>query len=266
VVVTEEALGASRDPAREREMREMRLFIVVREDIDLTREQLMSLSARGCCEAMLNAADLDPDRHAAYDPRVQPKIGKRARNEGSLRRMLDEAIASGLPAIAVDAAPGILGAVVIGPACRAELPKYVEKAQILGERPKDASVPLPEDELPGPSAPAIWLLLRGDLDIPWGKLVAQAGHGALGAMLAGGDASVTDWRAAGRPVRSRAVTDVAAMEAASVACRAAGIPEAFILDAGRTCFDGPTPTLVGVGPCTEAELDAALNPPGPSPR
>jgi len=47
---------------------------------------------------------------------------------------------------------------------------------------------------------------------------------------------------------------IGAMDAAHEAATRQGLASAYIVDAGRTEFSGPTPTVVGMGPCESAAL------------
>jgi peptidyl-tRNA hydrolase len=147
----------------------------------------------------------------------------------------------------------------IGPVLRHELPLFVAKLQLLGDV---APVGIADASLPLPSDPAVWILVRRDAAITYGKLVAQAGHG-LWAPVAKGlrrkPGAIHAWNDAGAAVAAAWVGDLDAMTHAHEAAISDGLASGFIVDEGRTVFAGrPTPTVVGIGPCHRADLPAEV--------
>ena len=258
---------------------ETRLYLVVRDDIGHGRAGLARLAAQATWSGMAMARMVAPERHAAYDQSVQPKIAVRVKSEDQLLRVMDECQQAGLPVTSVGAGNGMPGGLCIGPVTRAELPPFLAKQRLLAddERPDlEASSPVPA---PGEDDLALILLARADAGIPWGKLAAQAGHAALSSVTRSSifsDRPRPDgWEQSGMPVIYAEVPDLAAFDAAYRSCRR--VPCARIVDAGRTVFGGaPTPTVVGIGPALVRELppevrqwlpDAVPAPtPGPGPR
>ncbi len=225
---------------------ELRIYIAVRADLGLGRLDLAAQAARATWFALRSAAGRGDASFASYDADLQPKIGVRAKTEGVLERAEREARLAGLSTGVARLPDGTPAAVGIGPVCRAALPAFVAKLQLLGDAGPEAAAPARCD-LPGE---AVWLFVREDAEIPYGKLAAQAGHGLWGAVapvLEG--AAVQAWHAAGAPVVVREVPDLQAMERVFGDARAAGLPSSFVIDAGRTVFGKPTPTVVGIGPC-----------------
>lgn len=102
-------------------------------------------------------------------------------------------------------------------------------------------------------------IFRADLTMPVGKLAAQAGHAFLGAwrqaairrpeLAVGYDADVQMKLCLQAP-------DADALR--RICCRAAAraVPYALITDEGRTVFDGPTLTVLGLGPMTKTDSNA----------
>lgn len=240
---------------------EIRLYLVIRSDLCLSREDIATLGARATWRVLLAASHEDPARLAAYDAHAQPKIGLRVKTPGHLERALREASAAGIPAREVEISPGVPGAVGIGPVRRSDLPAFVAKLQLMGDDAvqSDARAGRVSDD----ETPTFWMVVRSDIDIPRGKLAAQAGHGvwaAVGHTLASDPASLARWNEAGAPVRVLWAPMLADMDEACRASRLAGLPASFIVDAGRTVFSGPTPTVVGIGPCARMDLpDAVLS-------
>ena len=247
---------------------ELRIYLVVRSDLALPRLVLAEVAARAtwaAAEAGMRVAD---PRLRAYDNDVQAKIGLRVKSEGHLLRAAREAEAAGIPCGMVESAPGVPAAVGIGPVRRADLPRFVGGLQMLGDAAPEG--PGPEAAVPAdPEAEAVFLLVREDAGIPYGKLVPQAGHGlwaAVSRTFAHDAAAVERWHAAGSPVRVAEVSDLPAMEAAHRAADRAGLVSALIVDAGRTVFGRPTETVVGIGPCLPADLPPEVpRPPGEAP-
>ena len=241
---------------------ETRVYIIVRTDLELGRLALAAAASRAVW-AVLSLASRDcPDRLLVYDEAMQPKIGKRSRTEGHLRRALAESLAAGLPAALVHGLDGQAEAVAVGPVRRSELPVFVEKLQLLpdGEPEGAAEEPAAEEQDPGE---AVWLFVRDDAQIPYGKLAAQAGHGlwgAVGAILRSGTGELDEWNRTGARVHVHAIPDLDAMELVYRAAVECGLGASFIVDAGRTVFNGPTPTVAAVGPCLREHLPEAVLP------
>ena len=112
------------------------------------------------------------------------------------------------------------------------------------------------------------IVMRKDLGMRKGKMIAQGAHASLKVLL---DAAAQDgprltipldeaaaaW-VAGRFTKVCVSVDSAAALAAVVdRARAAGLPCALIVDAGQTEFHGvPTPTCCAVGPAWSEQVDA----------
>jgi len=94
------------------------------------------------------------------------------------------------------------------------------------------------------------------LMLPRGKLAAQAAHAALAAFLDAPDEARRLWLEEGMPkvvLRCEGATRLRELEARA---REAGLPAALIRDAGRTVVAPGTLTCLGIGPATDAEVDA----------
>jgi len=125
----------------------------------------------------------------------------------------------------------------------------------------------------GERRPKQVIVMRRDLGMRKGKLIAQGAHASLGALLerfgtrSGGegamqlslslDAAASDWLAGRFTKVCVYVQSESQLEDVFARARAAGLPCALIVDSGRTEFAGvPTKTCCAVGPAWEAEVDA----------
>lgn len=107
-----------------------------------------------------------------------------------------------------------------------------------------------------------YAIIRGDLDMPSGKLAAQAGHAYTDSLF---DAWINEpERALAYRDRTRGgskvtvkAKNVSQMMKAYSAAKAAGLPCSLIVDQHHILpphFDGnPIITAVGIGPCTKEE-------------
>lgn len=104
----------------------------------------------------------------------------------------------------------------------------------------------------------IWIAVRQDLpQMTPGKTFTQVGH-AVDMVLEQAEAqrplTLKAYREAARPKITCRLDDLAHMSAVYEQCRKAGLPAAFVVDAGRTIFNEPTATVFAVGPCYRSEL------------
>ncbi|MNB85836.1 peptidyl-tRNA hydrolase [compost metagenome] len=126
------------------------------------------------------------------------------------------------------------------------------------------------------------ILIRKDLQMPAGKLGAQVAHASLACVLKLGTWSsgsvdgmgnisedeeftitvangspVHDWMTKSFPKITLEVKNEAQLKRYYDEAVAAGLPASWIVDAGRTIFNGvPTPTCVGIGPASREQIDA----------
>lgn len=108
--------------------------------------------------------------------------------------------------------------------------------------------------------PTFWwkmaIVLRTDLGMGKGKLVAQGGHACLRAyLLADGDAQAA-WMADGELKVALKVQSEEELLAVFARANAAGLPCALVHDAGRTQIAAGTLTAVGIGPAPGPAIDA----------
>lgn len=104
----------------------------------------------------------------------------------------------------------------------------------------------------------MWLVMRTDINMPVGKMLAQAGHGFVSA-LGKADAELA------KAYLSDSQTKIAVQVASEAAlirvakeAETSGIPHALIQDAGRTVFSEPTFTCCAFGPCRTDDLSSYL--------
>lgn len=110
------------------------------------------------------------------------------------------------------------------------------------------------------------IVWRHDLKVRKGKMMAQAAHASLGAVLMIQESSEDDWPDALQTWLDSGSTKICVyvndedelIELYQKACDH-GVPAKLITDAGHTEFDGvPTKTCVAVGPWYSDVLDALL--------
>lgn len=107
----------------------------------------------------------------------------------------------------------------------------------------------------------MWLVVRRDIPMSRGKVLAQAGHayGQLyryltlmqpGLMMA--------YLECNQPKVTVTARDEARLAQVARTCAAAGIPHILVCDAGRSELEPNTPTVVAFGPCLRDELPSVL--------
>jgi PTH2 family peptidyl-tRNA hydrolase len=100
------------------------------------------------------------------------------------------------------------------------------------------------------------IVMRKDLNMRKGKMVAQGAHASMKALVENlSDPRIKQWLAG--PFAKIAVSVDSEEQLMSVLgkARAAGLITALITDAGRTEFNGvPTNTCIAVGPATNEDL------------
>jgi len=107
----------------------------------------------------------------------------------------------------------------------------------------------PKDDL------RIYCVVRIDINMPLGKLIAQTGHGFMGALVGCKDEDLKA-RYLGAAFTKIALKgkNLNALERAKRECDELGITTALITDSGRTVFNEPTVTCLGIGPVTYDQL------------
>ncbi|HEX8113164.1 MAG TPA: aminoacyl-tRNA hydrolase [Kofleriaceae bacterium] len=112
------------------------------------------------------------------------------------------------------------------------------------------------------------IVMRKDLGMRKGKMIAQGAHASLKVLLDAGaieqgaftlplDAALTEWLGGRFTKICVSVDSEAALDAVIERARAAGVPCALVVDAGHTEFHGvPTKTCCAVGPAWSDAVDA----------
>ena len=100
------------------------------------------------------------------------------------------------------------------------------------------------------------ILVRSDLKMPKGKLAAQVAHAAIEAALRADKNIMQNWRQNGMTKIVLKVKNLKELHRYLQLAKDAGIATALITDAGRTVFNEPTVTCLGIGPAEEEDIDA----------
>lgn len=116
----------------------MRLYVVVRGDLEAPSPKWMVQASHACMEVFWEAERFAPERASRYrDEEAHAKIVVKAKNYDALMRAFEECRAVGIPCVTItDAARTVfpeptMTCMGIGPCSYAELPKYVQKLQLL---------------------------------------------------------------------------------------------------------------------------------------
>ena len=98
------------------------------------------------------------------------------------------------------------------------------------------------------------ILCRMDLEMKKGKLAAQVAHASLHAALKADKKKLDEWLNSGAMKIVVKVKDE--KELLDFKKKAAKLPNALILDAGKTVFKEPTHTCLAIGPDEDGKIDA----------
>ncbi len=100
------------------------------------------------------------------------------------------------------------------------------------------------------------ILIRQDLQLPKGKLAAQAAHASVEAVLKSDKKLVQEWRNEGMTKVALKVQDEKELLSYLQQAKEAGLVTALITDAGRTVVAPGTRTCLGIGPDEEEKIDS----------
>ncbi len=101
----------------------------------------------------------------------------------------------------------------------------------------------------------LYCLMRRDLEIPTGKMLAQAGHAFVSALEQAADReAVKTYFTNAQPKIVLAAKNLNVIERAARECRELGLNHFVVVDAGRTVFPEPTVTCMGIGPVRFVDL------------
>lgn len=100
------------------------------------------------------------------------------------------------------------------------------------------------------------LVLRKDLNMRKGKMIAQGAHAAIGALKQASPHAIKEWETHGCTKICVSVADDKELLDLAQRVADAKIPCYVVLDAGRTEFHGePTFTALGIGPALADDID-----------
>ena len=102
------------------------------------------------------------------------------------------------------------------------------------------------------------IVLRSDLQMGKGKLVAQGAHASICAYMNSGKEEKAEWIDSGMKKIALKVGSEAELMEYFEKCKRAGLKPAIIRDAGHTQVDPGTITGFGAGPAPENEIDSIL--------
>lgn len=100
------------------------------------------------------------------------------------------------------------------------------------------------------------ICVRGDLGMSTGKVAAQVGHAVHSAVVAATPAALRRWEADGSKKAVLLAKDAEHLQALELEAQHQGLFSEIIVDDGRTELDGPTPTVLAVGPASESTVNA----------
>lgn len=99
------------------------------------------------------------------------------------------------------------------------------------------------------------ILLREDLNMSKGKMIAQACHASLKAYRKSSEDDREDWESKGEKKVALEVAEDQIVQRFEKA-KSAGLPAALIKDAGKTEIEPGTITAVGIGPAEGSQIDS----------
>ena len=99
------------------------------------------------------------------------------------------------------------------------------------------------------------ILVRVDLKLTKGKMSAQASHASVEAVLRSSKEIVKKWRLEGMKKIILKVADKTELLRYKRKAEDYNLINSLITDAGKTHIAPGTMTCLGIGPCTEEELD-----------
>lgn len=243
-------LSEIRDPETE-----LRVYLVFRRDLTFTREQIIQISAQATWKTIKNCNLQNAEKVTDYSENNQPKIALGVKSQSKLERVVQELNSSNIPYAVISDNDCTMQAVSFGPVQRCELNPHLRGLQLLSDSfqtQQDDCVKKDIDQ----NQLNIWIAVRKDAEIPSGKLCAQAGHGCwsvLEAALKDNKDLVDIWDQQCN-VQTFEIKDQTCMDNTFKSVKDIGLTASFIVDAGRTVFNKPTPTVVGIGPCTYDQL------------
>ena len=99
------------------------------------------------------------------------------------------------------------------------------------------------------------IIIRQDLNMPKGKLAAQAAHASVSAVLKSDKSTVSKWESEGMKKVVLKVENLSELKKLQSEARKNKLVNVMITDAGRTFFKAGTITCLAIGPDKEKEVD-----------
>lgn len=99
------------------------------------------------------------------------------------------------------------------------------------------------------------IIIRQDLNMPKGKLAAQAAHASVSAVLKSGKEFVKKWESEGMKKVVLKVNDLSELKKLQSEAKKNKLVNVMITDAGKTFFKSGTITCLAIGPDKEKEVD-----------
>ena len=99
------------------------------------------------------------------------------------------------------------------------------------------------------------IIVRTDLKMPKGKLAVQCSHAAVESALNSDKNKVKEWLNKGAKKIVLKVEDEKELIKCNKLARDSGLKTALIKDSGKTFFNKPTITCLGIGPDDENKID-----------
>jgi PTH2 family peptidyl-tRNA hydrolase len=99
------------------------------------------------------------------------------------------------------------------------------------------------------------IVLRTDLGMSTGKLVAQACHASVEAAFSAPTSAIEQWRSEGQSKIVLRVNSVSELTELKNRCEASSLVHALIADAGRTELAQGTITALAIGPTDDKSVD-----------
>ena len=103
----------------------------------------------------------------------------------------------------------------------------------------------------------LYCLMRMDLEIPLGKMLAQAGHAFVSTLYCAmsiNNKAVDHYMQNAQPKITLKAKNLNVLIRAKKECDNLGLPNYLVTDAGRTVFSEPTVTCLGIGPVMKSQL------------
>ena len=100
------------------------------------------------------------------------------------------------------------------------------------------------------------ILVREDLNMPKGKMCSQVAHAAVECIMASDKKKLEEWRKQGMKKIVLRVKDLDELRKFKGLAKDNGLVSKLVTDAGKTVFNEPTITCLGIGPDEENKIDA----------